>query len=141
MGETLLALRLALALLLYAFLGVTLVILWRDLRREDAPAIPRPTPALLHWQTADESERSFILESVTAIGRADDNTLPLDDPFASAHHALLVWREGQWRVEDLGSHNGTYLNGERLALSRVLVSGDEIRVGETALRFESKTPV
>ncbi len=138
MGETLLALRLALALLLYAFLGVTLYILWRDLRREDGSEIPRPTPALLRWQDAEGSEHSFFLEPVTGIGRAEDNTLALDDPFASAHHALALWREGQWRIEDLESHNGTYLNGKRLTLSRVLASGDEIRVGETVLRFEIK---
>ncbi len=139
MGETLLLLRILLALLLYGFLGLAMYILWRDLRGEAAATVPRPTPALLRWQNAAGDECSFTLEAVTGLGRADDNSLPLDDPFASAHHALVVWREGQWHIEDLGSHNGTLLNGERLSLSRVLVSGDEIRVGETVLRFELKS--
>lgn len=139
MGETLLALRIALTLLLYGFLGVALYLLGRDLRRNEMPAVPRPTPALLHWRSADDAEHSFALEPVTGLGRAKDNSLPLEDPFASAHHALVVWREGQWHVEDLGSHNGTYLNEERLNGSRVLVSGDEIRVGDTLLRIEIKS--
>lgn len=139
MGETLLALRIALTLLLYAFLGVVLFILVRDLRRDGTPAVPRPTAALLRWHDTGGAEHSLALETVTGLGRAEDNSLLLDDPFASAHHALVVWREGQWHVEDLGSHNGTYLNGERLSLGRVLASGDEIRVGDTLLRFEIKT--
>ncbi|HPD40712.1 MAG TPA: FHA domain-containing protein [Anaerolineae bacterium] len=139
MGETLLALRILLALLLYGFLGVALYILWRDLRREDKPAIPRPAPALLRWQTAAGEEATLDLGPVTGLGRADDNSLPLEDPFASAHHALIVWREGQWHIEDLGSHNGTYLNSERVSSNRVLASGDEIQIGETRLRFELRS--
>jgi pSer/pThr/pTyr-binding forkhead associated (FHA) protein len=77
------------------------------------------------------------LRSVTAIGRADDNTLVLQDPFASAHHALILWREGRWYLEDLDSHNGTYLNGKRLADPQPLASGDRIGIGQTMVRFES----
>lgn len=138
-GETLLILRLLLALLLYSFLGVAMVILWRDLRRETGPSIPHHTPALLCWKNTAGVDHSYVLEPITAIGRADDNMLPLDDAFASAHHALVLWREGHWHLEDLGSHNGTILNGERISLSRVLVQNDEIRIGETLLRFEIRS--
>lgn len=136
MAELLLALRLLLALLLYTFLGILLYVLWRDLRHEEKMEIPHPLPACLHWRGTDGTKHRMVVEPVTGIGRAEDNTLSLDDPFASAHHALLLWREGQWYLEDLESHNGTYLNGERLMTSRILASGDEIRIGETVLRFE-----
>lgn len=139
-GETLLILRLLLALLLYGFLGFAMVTLWRDLRREAAPTSPQPTSALLHWRNSAGDDVSLVLEPITALGRAEDNSLPLNDAFASAYHALVLWREGQWYIEDLGSHNGTHVNGDRISHSCVLVHGDEIRIGETLLRFELKSP-
>ena len=75
------------------------------------------------------------LRPITALGRAGDNTLVLDDPFVSAHHALVLWRDERWWLEDLESHNGTFLNGERVSSARPLTSGDRIRLGETQLRF------
>ena len=60
-----------------------------------------------------------------------------DDEFASAHHARVEpRRDGVW-VEDVGSTNGTFVNGSRLDRPRKLAPGDVIRVGETDLRFEA----
>ncbi len=123
-------LRFLLAALLYLFLGTALFILWRDLRRGEA-APPAPPEAYLQLG----EEPPLRLRPVTALGRAEDNTLVLDDPFVSAHHALVLWREERWWLEDLESHNGTFLNGERLTAARPLTSGDRIRLGETRLRF------
>lgn len=135
MAELLLALRLLLSLLLYAFLGVVLYTLWRELRQGVAVQPPRPTAAILTVEQGAEPGRQFPLRPVTALGRAEDNDLPLADPFASAHHALIFWREGQWWLEDLGSHNGTLFNGERLDKPVALATGDRLRIGETELRF------
>ncbi len=135
MTEWLLALRLALALLLYAFLGVTLYTLWRDLRKEEPLPLALTTPAALRMETGTLTGQCTPLRPVTALGRAEDNTLVLQDPFASAHHTLVLWRDGQWWIEDLGSHNGTYLNGARLVVAQPLTTGDLIRIGETVLRF------
>ncbi len=137
MPELLLGLRLLIALVLYAFLGLVLYVLWRDLQRQGEDELTEPPSAVL------EGERGYAgrlaLRTVTALGRAADNHLILEDPFASAYHALLFWREGTWWLEDLGSHNGTLLNGEPLnnGPSR-LVQGDQIRIGETVLRFEPR---
>ncbi|MGB2954216.1 MAG: FHA domain-containing protein [Gaiellaceae bacterium] len=73
---------------------------------------------------------------VTA-GRGPQNDIQLeDDQFTSAQHARIEPRlDGVW-VEDVGSTNGTYLNGIRLTRPRKLAAGDVVRIGETELRFE-----
>jgi pSer/pThr/pTyr-binding forkhead associated (FHA) protein len=73
----------------------------------------------------------------TTIGRADDNVLVLDgDDYASGHHARVEsGLDGTW-VIDLGSTNGTYVNGERIEGRRRLHVGDLLQVGDTELRFE-----
>jgi pSer/pThr/pTyr-binding forkhead associated (FHA) protein len=73
----------------------------------------------------------------TTIGRSDDNVIALDgDDFASGRHARVEsGLDGTW-VIDLGSTNGTFVNGERLAGRRRLHDGDLLQVGDTELRFE-----
>lgn len=69
-------------------------------------------------------------------GRQNDVALSADD-YASARHARLEPRkDGVW-VQDLGSTNGTFLNGTRLERPRRLSHGDVVRVGETDLRYEA----
>ena len=72
------------------------------------------------------------------IGRGNQNDIAIaTDEYASARHARFEPRQdGVW-VQDLGSTNGTYLNGARLEHPRLLSPGDVIRVGETDLRFEA----
>jgi pSer/pThr/pTyr-binding forkhead associated (FHA) protein len=82
--------------------------------------------------------RSFPAGPVPlTIGRADDNAVPLlDDEFASGHHARIEsQRDGVW-ILDLGSTNGTYVNGARLDGRRLLREGDVVQIGDTELRFE-----
>ena len=57
-------------------------------------------------------------------------------PSVSASHAKLQRREGIWVVQDLGSTNGTFVGGAPLAGEHVLRTGDELRIGETELRYE-----
>jgi pSer/pThr/pTyr-binding forkhead associated (FHA) protein len=73
----------------------------------------------------------------TTIGRSDDNVLVLDgDDYASGHHARVEsGLDGTW-VVDLGSTNGTYVNGERIEGRRRLHEGDLLQVGDTELAFE-----
>ncbi len=70
------------------------------------------------------------------IGRADDCSFVLNDDFASAHHARLLPRDGEWFVEDLDSRNGTFLNGQRIEQPEKLSPGMEIRIGRTTLRLQ-----
>jgi hypothetical protein len=72
----------------------------------------------------------------TIVGRDQDSGIALDgDEFASGRHARIEARsDGVW-VEDLGSTNGTYVNGERITAER-LNPGDVVRFGQTELRLE-----
>lgn len=66
------------------------------------------------------------------IGRAETCTIPVpDDTFASQLHARVVSRDGGVWVEDLGSTNGTFVNGGRIAAPMVLDVGDRVQVGKT----------
>ena len=71
------------------------------------------------------------------VGRAGDNTLALDgDEYASSHHARIeLGRDGVW-VHDLGSTNGTYVNGQRIDGRERLRPGDSLTIGETELSLE-----
>lgn len=73
----------------------------------------------------------------TTIGRTEDNVLVLDgDDYASGRHARVEsGLDGTW-VIDLGSTNGTYVNGERIEGRTRLHEGDLLQVGDTELRFE-----
>ena len=71
-------------------------------------------------------------------GRGGQNTVALDgDEFASAQHARVEARpDGLW-VEDLGSTNGTFVNGARVTSARKLNDGDLLRVGQTDLKVQA----
>jgi ABC-type multidrug transport system ATPase subunit/ABC-type multidrug transport system permease subunit len=71
-----------------------------------------------------------------SIGRRSDNDIVLPSDRSSRHHAQISSDAGRWFVADLGSMNGTYVNGERLTgESRWLTSGDTVTVGGEVLRF------
>ncbi|RLC97912.1 MAG: FHA domain-containing protein [Chloroflexi bacterium] len=140
MDTLLLALRLLLAALLYAFLTVVLLMLWRDLRQTATTReAERPHGHLVILQTEGEAltvGTVFLLQTVTSVGRSPSNTLFLPDPYASTQHALLTWREGQWWLEDQNSRNGTRLNGTRIGGPTIVSAGDIIGVGRTELKLE-----
>jgi hypothetical protein len=136
-AELLLALRLGLALLLYLFLGVAFSILWRGFRHHEKTPVIAHTPAHIVIEEGEEQGRRLSLRPVTAIGRSHTNILIIADAFASNHHALILWRDELWWLEDLESHNGTFLNEQRIAHPMPLASGDRIRIGTTTLRFET----
>lgn len=70
------------------------------------------------------------------IGRKGDNLLRLEDPYASSHHARVYVKNGKdCIIEDLGSTNGTLLNGEKLSGRKYLNSGDEIKIGNTSFKL------
>jgi hypothetical protein len=85
----------------------------------------------------EEGTEYALDASALTIGRSQQNIVPIEgDEFASARHARVEpRRDGVW-VNDLGSTNGTYVNGIRIDRPRKLVDGDLVRVGETELRYE-----
>jgi pSer/pThr/pTyr-binding forkhead associated (FHA) protein len=70
-----------------------------------------------------------IVADRCTVGSSAESDLVVNDPSVSRTHVLLEQLGGAWFVEDLGSRNGTYLNGQRITGRRVVRPGDEIRLG------------
>ena len=87
-----------------------------------------------------EPGTTFDISEGATLGRSDGAEIPVDDPFASSAHARIYPRGDFMHVEDMGSTNGTYLNGERLRGEAELSDLDEIRIGDTEFRFELEVP-
>lgn len=101
-----------------------------------APARPRSSARRLVVTDGALTGTTLTLDdTAVTLGRADDSTLVLTDDYASTHHARLVPGDGAWVIEDLGSTNGTFLDGERLTRPTPVPLGHEIRVGRTALEL------
>jgi FHA domain-containing protein len=83
-----------------------------------------------------EPGTNFDLREGATMGRADGADIPIDDPFASSVHARIFPREQFMYIEDMGSTNGTYLNGRRLRSAERLKVGDTVRIGETEYRYQ-----
>lgn len=81
--------------------------------------------------------RHPLTESTISIGRASDCTIPIKDRYLSRRHAEIISANGSWVLKDLGSANGTYLNGNRVERDSPLRPGDRIRLGDTEIVFES----
>jgi hypothetical protein len=150
---TLLVLKLAFLVLLYLFIWRIVRSASRDLRLPQESMILRPhqTAGLLPKAAAPKLGRLvvtgspalpegevFVLDaSALSIGRAANNDVVIDDDeYASTRHARVEPRRDGVYLEDVGSTNGTYVNGVRLTREQRLAPGDLIRIGETDLRFE-----
>lgn len=76
-----------------------------------------------------------LLEAEYTIGRVAENAIPIADGSVSSKHARLYQQDGEFFLEDLGSRNGTYVNGERLSAPRQLADGDLVRFGKVLMTF------
>ena len=150
--EVLVVLKIAFLVLLYVFIWRIVRTASRDLRLPQesfilAPSGPRvqssrPGPrtgrlVVVKSPDLDEGLDYELNSAQLTIGRGRQNDIAIStDEYASARHARFEPRQdGVW-VQDLGSTNGTYLNGARLDHPRRLTRGDIVRVGETDLRFD-----
>jgi pSer/pThr/pTyr-binding forkhead associated (FHA) protein len=79
---------------------------------------------------------AYDLSDGALLGRGDQADIRLEDTFASSQHARLVPQGDVMVLEDLGSTNGTYLNGEPLRGPQPLHVGDSIRIGDSEFTFE-----
>lgn len=80
-----------------------------------------------------------LREGITSFGRLPGNDLILLGDLVSRHHARIAYFEGRATLQDLGSHNGCYVGGERVT-ARLLEHGDVIRLGNFELRFLRGAP-
>jgi hypothetical protein len=148
----LLILKLAFLVLLYLFIWRIVRTSGRDLHLPQESFILRPAVAgggsvpqvgnagrlvVVHSKVLDVGEEFDLDSRPLTVGRGTQNDVSIDgDEFASARHVRIEpRRDGVW-VSDIGSTNGTYVNGVRIDRPRKLVQGDVVRVGETELRFE-----
>ncbi|MGZ6299520.1 MAG: FhaA domain-containing protein [Candidatus Limnocylindria bacterium] len=123
--------------------------------------IPEPMPALAPDHTMvlarpghepappDSASRAFLLVhtdgaprvrfdlggAVISIGRASDNDVIVDDPEVSRHHCQLKLQHGAYSLADLGSRNGSWINGQPVS-EVALGPGDVIRIGSTEIEFQ-----
>ncbi len=82
-----------------------------------------------------EPGTTFDVRNGALLGRADSAEIRIDDPFASSAHARVFARGEFMYVEDMGSTNGTYLNGRQLKTAERLKMADVIRIGDTEYRY------
>jgi hypothetical protein len=148
----------------FGFLAVLyLFLLWvarsaqRELSRTEAagPASDGPEPILGRRRGKQAPEGPAVqarLEVIAAmgfdpgtlldlsggvtLGRADGAEIKVDDQFASSNHARIYERGEAMYIEDMGSTNGTYLNGRELRTSERLKPSDVIRIGDTEWRYQ-----
>jgi FHA domain len=140
-------LKFCLLALLYLFLARVLWTVGSELRAAPVVAAPPPAPApakpavkarrswrLLVVEPAATSGRNFDVNGELTIGRAAGCGVSLpDDTFVSSVHARVYETDGDIFVEDLGSTNGSLVNGAPLTAATKLRKGDRIQVGQTVL--------
>lgn len=93
-----------------------------------------PTLIFMHGPIA--GRRVELNSDELTVGRAAQNDLTLEDPLVSRLHAIFMRRGDVILLEDLGSHNGSYVNNERLHQIRQLHHGDTIVLGSSRAMYE-----
>ncbi len=143
-------LRLAFIVLLYLFLYQVVRVTFKDLlSRADqagAPVVAAPGRRLAssaRLSVVDPGSSGLpqgldlLLGVTSAIGRHSGNDIALDDPSVSGQHAEIAWVRNRWWVSDLGSTNGTLVNGSRIDSSSPLEPGDLVQFGRVSGRFQA----
>lgn len=148
-------LKFCLLALLYLFLVRVVWIVARELRGTPKPTpvaapaaavVPtvasKPAPRKRGWrlvvvQPDAERGHAFGIDGDATLGRGGGCTVPLTfDTFVSQVHARVSERDGTLWIEDTGSTNGTYVNGERIDKPVKLGKGDRVQLGETVLEAD-----
>ena len=135
------AARIAFLILLYLILFFFARSMYRDLRTAEASqAAARVGLGRLRVLESPHMEppagQSISLGPINSLGRNVNNTIYVEDDFASANHAMLTFRGRSWFIEDRGSTNGTYVNGHRIDRPVALSYGDEVAIGRVRMRLE-----
>jgi protease PrsW len=109
-----------------------------------APAVAPPYPAALSvaagggWRSGLAREgRIALARPAVQLGRLEGSDVVLLDPLVSRHHAVIRWTPSDYEIEDLGSANGTHVQGRRITGRTPLAPGQTIRLGNTEMRFEA----
>jgi FHA domain-containing protein len=150
--EALLVLKILFLVLLYIFIWRIVRTASRDVRlpQESFVLAPGSVPGLAEQPRIEagklvvikspalaEGDERVLDSTPLTLGRSSRNDVDLGrDEYASSDHARIEpRRDGVW-LQDVGSTNGTYLNGTRVSKAKRLSPGDVVRIGETELRYE-----
>jgi pSer/pThr/pTyr-binding forkhead associated (FHA) protein len=128
-----------LALLRIIFLGLVFLFVWQvaraigshlgiSLRRQR-----KQGTRVVMVKSDTQQGRELDVRDVSVLGRSPEADVLLDDPYASDFHMRLVAQESGLVLHDLGSTNGTYVNGRRVTAPATLRRGDTIQVGKTVM--------
>jgi pSer/pThr/pTyr-binding forkhead associated (FHA) protein len=98
---------------------------------------PRGQPrVLVVTQGSQTGQTAALADGVIMIGRGADCQIVLDDDYVSTRHARVVSGENGVYVEDMGSTNGSYVNGQRITAPTLITMSDTVRIGKTILKLE-----
>lgn len=128
-----------LTLLRLIFLALLFVFVWQVSRSmfrhvgSITPAQKKTKNEIVFVRSESQAGESFVIKDALTFGRSPDADVFLDDPYASEFHLRLVSEEERLTLHDLGSTNGTYLNGRRVTNPVVLSKSDNVQVGKTVL--------
>lgn len=134
-------LRFLFVALLYVFVILVVRAIYKDIREPDAAVRRARRKKKIEPQlvviTADRNVGArYALEGEVSIGRSPKSNVIIDDTYASQEHArIYAGSNGSFCVEDLGSTNGTYVNGRRISYAWELRAGDRIKIGKTVFEF------
>ena len=128
--------------LLYIFLFLLVRMVYKDITSNKSSQLgsdlkfqaSRPRLVVLEAPQG-EVGKTYNLKDRTVIGRSSRSDVTIDDTFASSSHARILKKNNHFVLEDLGSTNGTYLEGEKINEPSPLRTGSRIRIGNTLLEF------
>lgn len=130
-----------LALLRIIFLGLVYLFVWQVARAIGSHlgiSVRRKRKEgsrVLFVRSESQQGQEFEVNDVVVMGRSDETDVVIDDPYASEFHLRLVSQENGMMLHDLGSTNGTYVNGRRVSAPTELKRGDTIQVGKTVMEI------
>lgn len=133
--------RFLFVILLYLFMFRVVTALYGDLRSAAWYRDMRNSPFVgrLEVLTSEgglaKGQVFKINKAGLTIGRGTHNDVVLPDSFASQEHAKLFHKNGEVWLEDLGSTNGTWVNGEKISASIQLVPGDYVKIGSISFQY------
>ena len=110
----------------------------QEMRKQRKPVYGKNEAVLSVVEAEEESlaGRRFAFQDEITIGRSRENDVVIPENFVSHRHTTIFLHGAQYVIEDLGSVNHTYVNGQVLQGKAYLKSGDMIRIGMVTLKFE-----
>ncbi len=140
-----LLLRVLFIFLLYFFLYQVLRVTSRELMaismaatEQVDPGVVRPNGQMVVIDPAESDLKPGLVFNLTTrskVGRQQECDIILDDPFVSAEHAEVTYERNRWWVRDLGSTNGTFINGAAVTTATGMQPGDVVQFGRVKLQL------